>query len=90
MYENLTDDEKETQPGTFHMIEPFFYTKFSQHPCCGVVAGMPEKIKSNNKQDGIQKAWYQNPFPEFIFFDKLMGFEIRLYGDDDFFEHIKN
>lgn len=90
MYENLTYDEKETQPGAFHMVEPFLDTKFSQHPCSSVIAGMPEKIKSDDEKYGVQQSGYQNPFPQPVLFDETVGFKIGLYGDDDFFEHNEN
>lgn len=50
---------------------------------------MTEEIHADNEQGGIDDTWYQYPFPQFMFDDKPVGLEIRLYGNDHFFKHYR-
>jgi hypothetical protein len=47
---------------------------------------MPEKIHAHHKHNGVYNAGDQDPFPQPVLPDEFMGFEISLYGYDDFFE----
>ena len=51
-----------------------------------IVGRMPEKIHTDNKQNHIHHAGNDNPFPQPVFANKIMGFKKRLYGNDNFFK----
>ena len=39
-----------------------------------------EEVHADYKEDGIDKPWNDNPFPQFMFYDKTVGFQIGLDG----------
>ena len=48
---------------------------------------MAEEIHAEDEQGGIDDTGYEDPFPQFMFNNKTVGLEIRLYGNDHFFQH---
>ena len=51
-----------------------------------IIGRDPEKINAHSEKYGINNAGYQDPLPQFMFADKVVGVGIGLYGDNDFFE----
>jgi len=49
---------------------------------------MVKENHADNKKDGINNSGYNNPFPQLMLPDKLMGLEIGLYSYNDFFEQL--
>ena len=52
----------------------------------GDSGGLPEEVEADAKEDRIENAGDQDPFPNLMFGDEMMGLDIRLEGYDDFFE----
>ena len=52
----------------------------------GAVGGCPEKVEADTEEDHIEDTRNEDPFPDLMFRDEMMGLDIRLEGYDDFFE----
>ena len=46
---------------------------------------LPEEIKPDAKQDRIEYTGDQDPFPDLMFGDEMVGLDVGLEGYDDFF-----
>ena len=48
--------------------------------------GFTKKIHADGKKDSIKQTGDNNPFPEFMFYNKLVRFKIGLDRYDDFLQ----
>ena len=55
-------------------------------PGDGFAGGLPKEIHADTEQDGIKYAGDQDPFPQLVLHDKVMGFDVGLEGYDYFLE----
>ena len=51
-----------------------------------IIGRHPEKIHTHHKQQCIDNARNKYPLPQPVFFYKVVGIEVRLYGNDNFFK----
>ena len=58
------------------------------HPFNEIAGSVAEEIHAYNEQGSIDDTRYQYPFPQFMFFNKPVGLEIRLYTYDHFFQQM--
>ncbi len=47
---------------------------------------MPEEVHARNEQKTVSNSGNNDPFPQPMFADKLVGLKIGLYGNDNFFK----
>jgi hypothetical protein len=55
-------------------------------PADKIIHTASEIIHAHDKQNAVKDPWYEYPFPKPVFPDKVMGFKIRLYRNDEVFE----
>lgn len=86
MHHHGAHDEEEAEGGALLVLqEPRDMQKFTQlmYGACG---RCPEEVEADAEKDGIKYAGDEDPFPDLMFGDKMMRFDIRLKGYDDLFE----
>ena len=57
------------------------------NPFNKIIGTLGKKIKTSAKKDGLYNTGNKNPFPQFIFDNKLVGKEIGLDSDNNLFKH---
>jgi hypothetical protein len=80
-------NEEEAEGGALAMLkEPI-----GMHEPAEVAHGdggrCPEEINADTEKDRIEYPGYQDPFPELMFRDEMVRFDVTLERYNDFFEH---
>lgn len=86
MDHDAAHQKKETEDGALLVVEEAFDADHVAEPGDGGIGRLPEKVYAYAEQDGIQDAGDEDPFPELMFADEMMRFDIRLEGYNNFFE----
>lgn len=87
MDDDLGEDIEKFQPTTLDAAEPFLNLGVLQHKLHHKVSGFPEEVDAGNKQQQVNDAGYDDPFPQAVLRNEAMRIYIRLYGNDNFFQH---
>jgi len=83
-HHHLPHHEEEAQGGALLVAQP------SSHPCQladpgdGRAGGLQEKVHARTEKEGIQYAGDQDPFPQFVLSNEMMGLDVGLKGYNNF------
>jgi hypothetical protein len=68
------------------VVEPSFDTDEFAEPGDGCVGGIPEKVHAYAEEYRIQQSGDNDPFPQPVFADEMVGFGIGLEGNYNLFK----
>ena len=68
------------------VMQPSFDPDHFAEPGDGGIGGIKEEVHAHAKQQGIEQAGDDDPFPQLVFAYKLVGLGIGLDGYNDFFK----
>lgn len=69
-------------------MKPFFDTDHLTQVRYRSIGRMPEKINTGYKHQHIKDPGDDDPLPQFMFADKLVGPDVRLNGYDNFLKQM--
>ena len=67
------------------MVYPGFKPGFKAEPFNKPAGSFAKEIHAYHEENGINNAGYNDPFPQFMFFYKLVGLDIGMNGYYNFF-----
>jgi len=79
-------DEQEAERGALAVMEETIDARYVAKPADGGGGGDGEVVHADAKEDRIKHARDEDPLPQVMFGDEVIGFYIRLEGYDNFFE----
>jgi hypothetical protein len=85
--DDLGEDIEKFKPATLDAVQPFLNLGVLQQKIYHKVSGFPEKVDTGNKQQQVNDAGYDDPFPQAVLRNEAMRLHIRLYSNDNFFQH---
>ena len=88
MHHDAAHDEEEAEHGAMGALEESGDMQYPAEAADGGDGGDPEEIEADAEQDGIEYSGNEDPLPELMFGDEMVGLGIRLEGYNDFFEQV--
>ena len=87
MYHDAAHDEEEAEGGALAVLQEFVDMHEPAEIAYDISRGGPEEIEADAEEYGIEYSGNEDPFPDLVFRDKVMRFDVTLECYDDFFEH---
>ena len=84
-HHDASHEEDKAQEGALLVVQPFIDTDHPAEPGDGGIGGLPEKIHTHTKEQGIKDTGDNDPFPQPMLTDELMSLVVGLEGYDNLF-----
>jgi hypothetical protein len=86
MYHDAAHEKEEAECGALAVMEEVRDADDAAEPGYRGAGRFPKEVHTYTEKDRIEHPRDNDPLPELMFGDELMGFYIRLEGYDNFFQ----